>query len=209
MNLERGSVMGQSSRTSVSGRLSVGPSRRGLAAPIGSPYPSPAVRGAIAILGVGVLLIACPPTQDPRARMVSEVLAHPIETYRLYRLMRSFEAAVERKDAEAMAALVHPDAEHRGLTTGRLVQGRPGLRELFLEELTGDSGTDELDTQLVGLRFVTPWVVIGDMTIVYENYRLRDKVWPEFREHTFVVLTKRDGAWRIAATSAGGHDAPD
>jgi hypothetical protein len=134
-----------------------------------------------------------------------EVLVHPIESLRLYRLLRSFESAAERKDVDAMVALVHSDADHRGLTTGRLVQGRPALRQLFAAELAGEARTEQMEVDLVSFRFVTPEVAVGDLTIVYRDYRLGKPVWPVFREHTFVVLSKREGEWGIASTSAGGH----
>jgi hypothetical protein len=169
-------------------------------APVGGP------RGrALAVLAAACLT-ACFLPADSVLYTAREVLAHPIEAWRLYRLMQGFESAAERKDPDAMAALVHVDAEHRGLTTGRLVRGRPALRQLFADELAGEAGSERLDTQLVSFRFVTPEVALGDLTIVYEDYRLGDRVWPVFREHTFVVLSKREGLWRIAETSAGGHD---
>lgn len=157
------------------------------------------------VAGLGAGLLAGP-IGCSGLRTTREVLGHPIESFRLYRLMRSFEAAAERKDPDAMAALVHGDADHRGLTSGRLVQGRPALRRLFAAELAGEAGTEQMDVELVSFRFVTPAVAIGDLTIVYRDYRLGDRVWPVFREHTFVVLSKRDGEWGIATTGAGGHD---
>jgi hypothetical protein len=163
------------------------------------------MRRAFSTLGIACLLVGCPFAPDSALQTSGEVLEHPIEALRLYGLMRSFESAAERKDPDAMAALLLGDAEHRGLTTGRLVQGRRALRELFADEFAGEAGTEQMDTHLVSFRFVTPEVAIGDLTIEYEDYRLGDRVWPVFREHTFVVLSKRDGVWRIAATSAGGH----
>lgn len=162
----------------------------------------------VAIASVGVLVVlALLLVPGPWLRASGEFLQHPVESYRLYGLMGRFEAAAERKDPDAMAALVHEDAEHRGLTSGRLVQGREALRALFEKELAGESGTDEMEIRLVSLRFVTPRVAIGDLTLVYEDYRRGDRVWPVYREHTFVVASKRDGTWRLAASSGGGHDA--
>jgi uncharacterized protein (TIGR02246 family) len=124
---------------------------------------------------------------------------------RLLWLLRSFDRAAERGDAEALVGLFHADAEHRGLATGRLIRGRAELRELMRRELNEDSA-DAVDTEVVAFRFVTPEVLIVDLTVHYTNYRLGGRVWPRYREHTFAVLTRRDGRWGIAATGAGGHD---
>ena len=91
------------------------------------------MRRAIVALGIGCLLLGCPVPESGSS--VRELLRHPIESLRLYLLLRSFESAAESKDPDAMAALVHPDAEHRGLTTGRLVQGRPARHYLWWEFL--------------------------------------------------------------------------
>jgi hypothetical protein len=60
---------------------------------------------------------------------------------------------------------------------------------------------------VVAFRFLTPQVLLADLTANYANYRLGDRFWPAYREHTMVVLIHQGGSWRIAATSAGGHDA--
>ena len=65
------------------------------------------------------------------------------------------------------------------------------------------------DTEVVGFRFVTPDALIADVTVHYRNYRLDDLIWPRYREHSFAVVTKRNGRWRIAATGAGGDDPKD
>lgn len=155
-------------------------------------------------LALAPLLFAC---SEPGIDTVWELVSHPVESVRLYRLMTAFEAAAERKDPDALAAVAHVDAEHWGLVSGRRVQGREALRELFAAEFAGEAGTEDMATRLVALRFVSDDVVLGDITVLYEDYRLGDRVWPEYREHTFVVLSRRDGAWKIAATGAGGHDA--
>jgi uncharacterized protein (TIGR02246 family) len=130
------------------------------------------------------------------------------DALRLLQLLRNFDQAAERGDTDALVDLFHADAEHRGLTTGRLVRGRGALREVFSREMT-DESADSVDTEIVAFRFVTPEVLVGDVTVHYTNYRLEGLVWPQYREHSFVVATRREGRWRIAATSAGGDDPED
>jgi uncharacterized protein (TIGR02246 family) len=137
----------------------------------------------------------------------SRVLVDPLDAITLLRFVREFEAAAQGKDPDRLIALFHTDAEHFGLTTGRLVRGRDNLHELFQDEFSGEAGADRIDTEVVAFRFLTPEVLVADLTANYTNYRLGDRFWPVFREHTTVVLIHRDGSWRIAATSAGGHDA--
>ena len=127
------------------------------------------------------------------------------DVIRLLLILRTFDRAAEQGDIETLVGLFHADAEHRGLTTGRLIAGRAALRELLAREMT-DESTTSVDTELVAFRFPTPEVLIGDVTAHYENYRLDGLLWPHYREHSFAVLTQREGRWRIAATSAGGHD---
>ena len=130
------------------------------------------------------------------------------DALRLLQLLQSFDRAAERGDTDALMDLFHADAEHRGLTTGRVVRGRAALREIFGQEMS-DESADSVDTEVVAFRFVTPDVLIGDVTVHYTNYRLEGLVWPSYREHSFVVLTRREGRWRIAATGAGGDDPED
>jgi uncharacterized protein (TIGR02246 family) len=134
--------------------------------------------------------------------------ARVVDALRLLELLRSFDQAAERGDTEALVDLFHADAEHRGLTTGRLVSGRAALREIFGQEMS-DESADSVDTEIVAFRFVTPDVLVGDVTVRYTNYRLEGLVWPRYREHSFVVATRREGRWRIAATGAGGDDPGD
>ena len=131
----------------------------------------------------------------------------PVGGIALLGLLREFDSAVEARDGERLAALFAADAEHFVLTTGRLVRGRDALRRMLEAEFGGEAGSDEVDTEIAAFRFVTPDVLLADLTATYANYRLGDRVWPEFREHTMVILVRRRGSWRIAATSAGGHDA--
>jgi uncharacterized protein (TIGR02246 family) len=139
-------------------------------------------------------------------QQLSRAVADPLDAWRILRLVRTFEGAAEAHDAEALVALFHPDAEHFGLGSGRLIRGHAALRELFVAEFAGEAGAERAQTRIASFRFLTPRVLLGDVTVRYTNYRLGDRVWPTYREHTFVVLTKRRGGWRIAATSAGGHD---
>ena len=134
--------------------------------------------------------------------------ARALDVLDLLGLLRSFDRAAEAGDTQTLLALFHDDAEHRGLTTGRLVRGRAALRELLEREMV-DESADSVDTDIVAFRFVTPDVLVGDVTVHYTNYRLEGRVWPHYREHSFVVATRRDGRWGIAATGAGGHDAGD
>jgi uncharacterized protein (TIGR02246 family) len=129
-----------------------------------------------------------------------------MDALRVLRLVRDFDAAAERKDPDRISSLFAVDAEHFGLTTGRLIRGRDDLRQLFEDEFGGEAGAEEVDTEIVAFRFVTPRVLLGDLTATYTNYRLGDRLWPEYREHTMAVLVKTDDGWLIAATSAGGHD---
>lgn len=131
--------------------------------------------------------------------------ARAVDGLQLLGLLYRFDRAAERGDTETLVDLFHPDAEHRGLTTGRLVRGHAALRELMSEEMVEESA-DSVDTEIVAFRFVTPEVLVGDVTVHYTNYRLEGLVWPHYREHSFVVATRADGRWRIAATSAGGDD---
>ena len=130
------------------------------------------------------------------------------DALRLLQLLRSFDRAAEAGDTDALVGLFHVDAEHRGLTTGRLVRGHAALRELLAREMV-DESADSVDTRIVAFRFVTPDVLVGDVTVHYTNYRLAEQIWPHYREHSFVVVTRREGRWRIAATGAGGDDAGD
>lgn len=123
----------------------------------------------------------------------------------LLRLLHRFDRAAARGDTETLVDLFHSDAEHRGLTTGRLVRGRSALRALFAHEMSGESA-EAVDTEIVAFRFLTPSVAVGDVTVRYRSYRLEGLLWPRYHEHSFVVLSRRDGRWRIAATGAGGHD---
>jgi hypothetical protein len=140
-------------------------------------------------------------------QQLSRRVVDPIDALRLWRFARDFDAAAERKDPGQLSALFGADAEHFGLTTGRLVQGRDALRRLFQDEFSGEAGADEVDTEIVAFRFLTPEVLLADTTTMYRHYRLDDRFWPVFREHTMVVLVKHNSSWHIAATSAGGHDA--
>ncbi len=149
----------------------------------------------------GVLLVVVAYQQ------LSRVVVDPLDAIALVGLVREFDAAAEGKDPDRLIALFDSDAEHFGLTTGRLVRGRDDLHQLFADEFSGEAGADRVDTEVVAFRFLTPHVLLGDLTANYTNYRLGDRFWPAFREHTVVVLIHKGGSWRIAATSAGGHDA--
>jgi hypothetical protein len=140
-------------------------------------------------------------------QQLSRVLVDPLDAITLLRLVREFDAAAEGKDPGRLAALFDPGAEHFGLTTGRLVRGHDDLHQLFEDEFSGEAGADRVDTKVVAFRFLTPQVLLADLTANYANYRLGDRFWPAYREHTMVVLIHQGGSWRIAATSAGGHDA--
>jgi uncharacterized protein (TIGR02246 family) len=134
--------------------------------------------------------------------------ARLVDALRLLQLLRSFERAAERGDTDSILELFHADAEHRGLTTGRLVRGHAALRELFEREMN-DESADSVETEVVAFRFLTPEVLVGDLTVHYRNYRREGLRWPQYREHSFVLLTQREGRWRIAATGAGGDDPED
>lgn len=140
-------------------------------------------------------------------RHLASTWGDPLDLIRIYALARTFDDAADRGDVDAMVSVFHPDAEHRGLTTGRLVRGQEALRRVFAEEFTADAGADDVDTEIVSFRFLTPDVLIADLTVHYVGYRLSGRVWPVFREHTYAVVSRRHGHWRIDATSAGGHDA--
>lgn len=137
----------------------------------------------------------------------SRHVVDPIDGVSILRLLWEFDSAAEAKDAVRLSTLFDTEAEHFGLTTGRLVRGREAIRQLFEEEFSGEAGADRVDTEIVSFRFVTPNVLLGDLTASYTNYRLGDRLWPVFREHTMAILVKRDHAWLVSATSAGGHDA--
>jgi uncharacterized protein (TIGR02246 family) len=139
-------------------------------------------------------------------QQISRAVVDPVDALRILRLASEFESAAEEKDAERLASLFQPNAEHFGLTTGRLIRGRLALKQLFEDEFGGDSGSDQVDTQFVAFRFLRPDALLADVTVTYIDYRLRERVWPIYREHTMVVLAKNQGEWRIAATSAGGDD---
>ena len=140
-------------------------------------------------------------------QQLSRVLVDPLDAIRLLRLVREFDAAAEGRDPGRLIALFETDAEHFGLTSGRLVRGREDLHQLFEDEFSGEAGADRVDTEVAAFRFLTPQVLLADLTANYENYRLGDRFWPAYREHTMVVLIHKGGSWQIAATSAGGHDA--
>lgn len=140
-------------------------------------------------------------------QQLSRVLVDPLDAITLLRLVREFDAAAEGKDAGRLVALFDTDAEHFGLTTGRLVRGRDELHQQFEDEFSGEAGADRVDTEVVAFRFVTPQVLLADLTVNYTNYRFGDRLWPAYREHTMAVVVHEGGSWRIAATSAGGHDA--
>ncbi len=140
-------------------------------------------------------------------QQLSRVLVDPLDAITLLRLARAFDAAVEGKGPGRLVALFDTDAEHFGLTTGRLVRGRDDLHQQFEDEFSGEAGADRVDTEVVAFRFLTPQVLLADLTANYTNYRHGDRFWPAYREHTMVVLIHKGGSWRIAATSAGGHDA--
>ena len=140
-------------------------------------------------------------------QQLSRVLVDPLDAITLLRFVREFDAAAEGKDPGRLIALFDTDAEHFGLTTGRLLRGRGDLQQMFEDEFSGEAGADRVDTEVVAFRFLTPQVLLADLTAIYTNYRLADQSWPVFREHTMAVLIHEGGSWRIAATSAGGHDA--
>ena len=150
---------------------------------------------------VGVLLAVVAYQQ------LSRVLVDPLDVIDLLTLVREFDAAAEARDPDRLTALFDSNAEHFGLTTGRLARGLKELHQLFENEFSGEAGADAVDTELVSFRFLTPQVLLADLTASYTNYRLGDGFWPVFREHTMAVLVHQGGTWRIAATSAGGHDA--
>ncbi len=137
----------------------------------------------------------------------SRFVVDPLDAVSLLPLVWEFDAAGEGKDPDRIIALFDPDAEHFGLTSGRLVQGRDDLQQLFEDEFSGEAGADDVDTEVVAFRFLTPQVLLTDLTANYTNYRLGDRYWAVFREHTMAVLVNKGGTWQIAATSAGGHDA--
>jgi len=142
-------------------------------------------------------------------QQLSRVLVDPLDAIALLRFVREFDAAAEGKDPGRLIALFDTDAEHFGLTTGRLVRGRDDLQRLFEDEFSGEAGADQVDTEVVAFRFLTPQVLLADLTANYTNYRHAGRFWPTYREHTMVILIHKGGSWRIAATSAGGHDASE
>ena len=131
---------------------------------------------------------------------------NPIAIWQIYNTLQSLEMAIEEGDNNTLLAYLAPDAQHRGLTSGRLVEGEEEWRELMAEEATEESA-DGVETQIKGIRFVSPDVVLIDVTIIWTNYRLDNLLWPEYREHTFIVFARNDdGNWQLANTNAGGHD---
>lgn len=131
---------------------------------------------------------------------------NPYAIWQIYNTLQRVETAIEEADSDTLLAHLAPDAQHRGLTSGRLVEGEEEWRELMAEEATEESA-DAVETQIKGVRFVSPDVVLIDVTIIWTNYRLDNLLWPEYREHTFIVFARNEGGnWQLANTNAGGHD---
>ena len=87
---------------------------------------------------------------------------------RLLGLLRSFDRAAERGDTDALVALFHADAEHRGLTTGRLVRGEViKLKHFEFVEAARAVGVPQL---LIVFRHILPntlHILLVQATIVF------------------------------------------
>ena len=131
---------------------------------------------------------------------------NPVSILRIYNTLQTIERAFEAGNQDLLVAQFAPDAQHRGLTTGRFIEGHNELQELAAEEANEDSA-DVVNTLIRGIRFASPDVVLIDVTVDYTNYRLGDLVWPTYLEHTFVVFIRDDeNNWKLAHTNAGGSD---
>lgn len=131
---------------------------------------------------------------------------NPIAIWQIYNTLQRVETAIEEADSDTLLAHFAPDAQHRGLTTGRLVEGEEEFQKWMAEEANEESA-DSVETQIKGIRFVSPDVVLIDVTVIYTNYRLDNLLWPEYREHTFIVFARNDdGKWQLANTNGGGRD---
>lgn len=152
------------------------------------------------ILGAAVLLYGCASVHQRTP--ADGVVVAPTEADRsqVTRLVYDFEAAWNRHDMEAFAALFHEDAEwvhwRGGLWTGRpaIYEGHRAIHETYYR--TSQARVQGIES----LRFFSPTVayvrVRSDMT--------GDARYPgeTFRYRRTMILSKRDGRWLIIA----GHN---
>jgi uncharacterized protein (TIGR02246 family) len=116
---------------------------------------------------------------------------------------KTYVAAYNNHDAEALAQMWSPDAVYMDPTTGQAAVGRAEIEKLFTETLANLKDA-KLDVNVESIDFVSPNVAI-------ENGRVRIIRPNEEPEETFysAVNVKRDGKWLLDRVSEEESAAPD
>ena len=118
--------------------------------------------------------------------------ANPAEEKALRDAHRTFLAAFNKGDAEAVAAFYAPDADLIG-PTGQLSKGRAQIEKTHADFFAKNKGI-KLKSPFGSVRFITPDVAIADRTgeLTPASDGGTGKV------HATIVYVKSDGKWLMA-----------
>jgi uncharacterized protein (TIGR02246 family) len=124
-----------------------------------------------------------------------EPKANPADEKALHELHRTFLAAFNKGDAEALAALHTADVDFQSFT-GQWSKGRPEFEKMTASFFAQHKGI-QLNSPFGTVRFLTPDVAIADrpsgLTPAPEGASGPNKV------HATVLYIKHGGKWQIAA----------
>jgi uncharacterized protein (TIGR02246 family) len=117
----------------------------------------------------------------------------PADVKALREAHRGFVAAINKRDAQAVAAFYAPDAD-RVAPTGEIAKGRAEIQKTYANFFAQIKGA-KLKSSFDSVRFISPEVAIADGSAALTPAR---EGGPS-KVHTTVVYVKRDGKWLIAA----------
>lgn len=118
------------------------------------------------------------------------------------RRVGQFVTAWNRHDPVQMASIWHDDGDLIN-PFGRFARGHSQVQELFRDEHAGPMKTCANQMSINAMRLASDDVAIVDADCTLTGMRGADgKELPTFKPHVLLVLTRREGDWRVLSARA-------
>ncbi len=129
--------------------------------------------------------------------------AHALDAIK--RRIGDFVAAWNQHDPAQMAAIWHADGDLIN-PFGRLAKGRDQVEDLFRDDQTGPMKSSRHEMAIAAVRHVSDDVAIvdADCTISGMCGPAGNEL-PTFKPHVLLVMTRKDGDWRVLSARAYGY----